>query len=421
MSHVAIIGGGPAGSALGSYLSLAGVENTIIEKAIHPRPHVGESMITASTRIFNDIGFWDTFAGAGFVKKYGAAWHPPSGRGEFDIAFAEFPQEGVDVDYTYHVDRSKFDMLLLKHADNLGSTVYQGVGVDEVLFDNGFATGVSCTLGGQSLTIDADVVVDCSGRDTLLGRQLGIKTRDPIFNQFAIHAWFEDVDRGDSPTADYIRIYFLPLERSWVWQIPITETVTSVGVVVHRDVFRASPLGKEEFFAEQLKSTPELQAAMGGAVRVNDIKSEGDYSYAMDHFVGNGYLLAGDAARFVDPIFSSGVGVALSSAKFASEILIPALAAGDVSAEALIPYETKVRGGVAIWYEFIRLYYKLMHAFTYFIQDPESRLQILELLQGQVYDRADAPVLAKMRDFIASVENTDGHLLKPYLTDMPID
>ncbi len=255
----------------------------------------------------------------------------------------------------------------------------------------------------------------------MLGRQLGIKTRDPIFNQFAIHAWFEDVDRGDSPTADYIRIYFLPLERSWVWQIPITETVTSVGVVVHRDVFRASPLGKEEFFAEQLKSTPELQAAMGGAVRVNDIKSEGDYSYAMDHFVGNGYLLAGDAARFVDPIFSSGVGVALSSAKFASEILIPALAAGDVSAEALIPYETKVRGGVAIWYEFIRLYYKLMHAFTYFIQDPESRLQILELLQGQVYDRADAPVLAKMRDFIASVENTDGHLLKPYLTDMPID
>ncbi|MDJ0767174.1 MAG: NAD(P)/FAD-dependent oxidoreductase [Ilumatobacter sp.] len=420
MAHVVIIGGGPAGSALGSYLSLAGIDNTILERAIHPRPHVGESMVTASTRIFNEIGFWETFDNAGFVRKYGAAWHPPTGRGEFDIAFAEFPQEGVDVDYTYHVDRSKFDLMLLKHAESLGSRIHQGVAAQRVVFEDGFARGVEVCIGDQPVTIQADAVVDASGRDTLLGRQLGIKNRDPIFNQFAIHAWFENVDRGVERTADYIRVYFLPLERSWVWQIPITPEITSVGVVVHRDVFRASELGIEDFFAEQLGSTPELRAAMGNARRVNDVKSEGDYSYSMEHFVGNGYLLAGDAARFVDPIFSSGVSVALSSAKLASEALVAGFAKGDVSAESLRGYETTLRGGVEIWYEFIRLYYKLMHTFTYFIQEPEHRLQVLELLQGQVYDRDEVPVLQKMRDFIDAVERSDGHLLKAHLTDMPI-
>ncbi|MEM7033541.1 MAG: NAD(P)/FAD-dependent oxidoreductase [Chloroflexota bacterium] len=422
MSDVIIIGGGPGGAAMGCYLSKAGISNTIIEQAIHPRPHVGESMVTASTLVFQDLDFMDKFHQAGFVKKFGAAWHPPTSKGEFDISFDEFPQEGIYIDYTYHVDRSKFDLMLLKHAEELGSKIYQGVRVKKVLFEGDQACGVQVRIGDQDVDLSAKLVVDASGRGTVLGRQLKLKKKDPIFNQSAVHAWFENVDRGENPeTADYIHIYFLPVERGWSWQIPITDTITSMGVVMEKSVYRESNMSIEDFFQCHVESCPDLARAMRNAKPVNELKTEGDYSYSMERFVGNGFVMVGDAARFVDPIFSSGVSVALFSAKFASETIQHAFEIEDFSEATLQPYEEKLRGGVEIWYEFIRLYYKLMHVFTYFIQNKKHRLQVLRLLQGQVYDRRNAEVLDEMRNLIEAAENSEQHIFKKYLTAMPID
>ena len=424
MIDVAIIGGGPAGSALGAYLSLAGISNAIFEKAMHPRPHVGESLVTATTRIFQDIGFLETMEREGFPKKYGAAWHPTSDTGKFDIAFAEFPQEGIDQDYTYHVNRSRFDLLLLKHAESLGSKVYQGVHVTKVLFEGERATGVRARIAGEEVDIPAKIVVDASGRDTLLGRQLRLKKKDPIFNQYAVHAWFKNVDRGQDEAAEYIHIYFLPVERGWVWQIPITDEITSVGVVAEKELFSKTMKeveDLEDYFNLHLQSTPDLLHAMRNAERINEFRTEGDYSYSMERLSGNGFLLIGDAARFVDPIFSSGVSVALYSAKFAAERITCALEVGDVSAEMFAPYEQKLRRGVEVWYEFIRLYYKLLHLFTYFIQSKEHRIGVLRLLQGEVYDRDEVRVLDEMRKFIEKVESSEDHIFKDYLTAIPID
>ena len=185
MSDVIIIGGGPAGSALGCYLSKAGISNTIIEKAIHPRPHVGESMVTSSTRIFEDIDFLETMEREKFVKKYGATWHAPSNRGAFSIEFGEYPQKDIEQDYTYHVDRAKFDLLLLKHAETLGSRVYQGVVARKILFDQDRATGVRVTIEGQDIDLHSKIVVDASGRRTLLGQQLKLKKKDPLLPTFS--------------------------------------------------------------------------------------------------------------------------------------------------------------------------------------------------------------------------------------------
>ncbi|RMD65645.1 NAD(P)/FAD-dependent oxidoreductase [Candidatus Parcubacteria bacterium] len=421
MTDVIIIGGGPAGSTLGSYLSQAGISNIIFEKTHHPRPHVGESLVPSTTRVFKEIGFLETMEREGFVKKYGAAWHPYNRRGEFDIEFKEFPQEGVDQDYTYHVDRGKFDLLMLKHAASLGSKVYQGVHVQEVLLENGQAKGVRFKIGDQNVTMPCKVVVDATGRDTLLGRQLKIKKKDPIFNQYAVHAWYENVNRGEGRTADFIHIYFLPVERGWVWQIPITEQITSIGVVAEKDYFKQSKLDVEEYFNSHLGINEDLKHAMQGAKRINEFRTEGDYSYTMEKFVGDGYLMIGDAARFVDPIFSSGISVAVYSAKFAAEQIVHALEIGDFSAETFMPYMTKLKGGVEIWYEFIRLYYKLLHLFTYFIRHKKHRLEVLQLLQGEVYERTEAPVLDEMRKFIDQVEKSENHLLKEHLTAIPID
>src|SRR5687768_42431 len=136
MNDVIIIGGGPAASAMGSFLSKAGIKNLILEAANHPRQHVGESMVTSSTRVFRELNFLETLEREGFVHKYGASWHAFNGQ-EFAIWFKEFPQEGVDQEYTYHVDRAKLDILMLKHAESLGSEIYQGVRVSEVLFEDG--------------------------------------------------------------------------------------------------------------------------------------------------------------------------------------------------------------------------------------------------------------------------------------------
>ena len=176
----------------------------------------------------------------------------------------------------------------------------------------------------------------------------------------------------------------------------------------------------EGWFRSYTDSTPSLAQAMRKAERVNDFSSEGDYSYKMDRFSGDGFVLIGDAARFVDPIFSSGVSVALYSAKFAAERIKLAFETGDFSRSTFLPYEQRLRGGTDIWYEFICLYYKLLPVFTYFIESKEHRLQVLQLLQGDVYDRSEAPVLKAMRDFIDVVETSESHVFKGQLTDIPI-
>jgi FADH2 O2-dependent halogenase len=420
MNDVIIIGGGPAGSAMGSYLSRMGISNILLEADIHPRAHVGESMVMSSVRVFEEIGFLSTLESEGFIRKYGASWHEIGGR-EAAIAFSEFPQEGIRQPYTYHVDRSKLDLLMLKHAQNLGTKVYQGVTVKEILFDGERACGVRVRLADQELDLECRMLVDASGRQTVLGRQLKLKKNDPIFDQFAVHAWFEGVQRGKPETADYIHVYFLPVERGWAWQIPITDTVTSIGVVAEKEVFRKFRGRPDDYFEHYVQSNKGLAQAMAGAVRLNEYKTEGDYSYSMDRFVGNGWVLIGDAARFVDPIFSSGVSIALYSAKYASERIREAFATGDFSEATFRPYEEEVRAGVGVWYEFIRLYYKLLPLFTRFIRSKRHRIEVLRLLQGEVYDRKEVPVLTAMREYIEAVEKTDDHILKPQLAEIPID
>ena len=273
----------------------------------------------------------------------------------------------------------------------------------------------------QEIDVPARMVVDATGRQTLLGKQLKVKKNDPIFDQFAVHAWFENVDKSQVDSSEYIHIYFLPVERGWAWQIPITAEITSMGIVAEKSVFKNARLEPGAYFQKYVDSNPDLKHAMRDARQVRDFKLEGDYSYKMDTFAGNGFVLIGDAARFVDPIFSSGVSVALFSAKYSSERIKYAFENDDFSEAALKPYEKKLRSGTEIWYEFIRLYYKLLPAFTHFIKSKEHRIEVLRLLQGEVFDRREVPVLDAMRKFIHTVETTPGHVFAGTLSNIPID
>jgi len=419
MHEVIIIGAGPAGLTLGCYLARAGVPCLIIEKAHHPRPHVGESLMPSTIRVLREIGFHELVEAAGFPRSGGVVYHPQVG---FDVSltYGDFPQDGIEQSYTYHVDRARFDMLLMKHAETLGCRILEGVGVDQVLFDEGGrATGVSATVGGETVEIPARIVVDAAGRNTRIGRQLDLRKDHPVLDQFALHTWCVDVHRGPHDTEAFTHVYFLPDVRGWAWMAPIDADTTSIGLVASRDSYTESGLDVEEFFARSLNGNRKLARAMKHADRINDLKGEANYSYRLDRVCGDGWLAIGDAARFIDPVFSSGVSVAMHSARLAAERIEVALTSGDTSRAAFLPYEDHITASAAIWDDFIRMFYRLLPAFTHLLEAEEHQAALMRMIQGDVHGGSDADVLNEMRALVRTVEEADTHPWQDQLVPNP--
>ncbi len=431
---VAIIGGGPAGSSMAAYLAKAGVSCVLFERELFPRPHVGESLVPSSTRVFKDLDFIPKMEEAKFPHKFGAVWttddkkipyeHDFEGLSpecNVDIRFDEREQAGVDKNHTYHVDRGKFDLMLLQHANKLGAAVYEGVKVKEVDFGPKEPI-VRFNMGSREMGVSAKMVVDASGRNTFLGNQMKLKIKDPVFDQYAIHTWFDGYDRRafakKEAQLNFIFVHFLPISNTWIWQIPITDSVTSVGVVTQKKHFAKSRKDREQFFWEAVGTRPLLREKLKQADQMHAFKDEGDYSYAMKQLCGDRFLMVGDAGRFVDPIFSTGVSIALNSSRFAHKDILSALEKNEFSRENFATFENTLRLGTKNWYDFITVYYRLNVLFTYFINDPRYRLDVLKLLQGDVYDEARPPVLEKMRQMVTEVEQNQKHPWHKLLGDL---
>ncbi|MDP9342533.1 MAG: tryptophan 7-halogenase [Actinomycetota bacterium] len=437
--EVGIIGGGPAGSSMAAYLARAGIDCVVFERMIFPRWHVGESLVPSSTRVFRELGFLDKMEASGFPRKYGAAWTSAATKRQYythnweglepsssvAFQFKEREQEGVDQIYTWHVDRGQFDNMLLHHANELGAHVYEGVSVKHADFSDPDVVRLTYGMGNRDAETTVRMLVDATGRKTLIGNQMKWRIKDDVFNQYAIHSWFGGYDRmnlaADAEMRNYIFIHFLPVTNTWVWQIPISEELTSVGVVTQKKNFAASKDSREKFFWDTLGSRPELQSGLRASEQIRPLRDEGDYSYAMKQIAGDRLLLIGDAARFVDPIFSTGVSIALNSARFASWDLIPALESGNLSRESFREFEATMGRGVKNWYNFISVYYRLNVLFTAFVRDPRYRLDVLKLLQGDVYDETEPEVLTLMREKVAAVERNENHPWHKLLGDLTAD
>jgi FADH2 O2-dependent halogenase len=423
---VIIIGGGPAGSILGCLLAQAGYNALIVEKDIHPRDHVGESITPSTNPIFDRIGFLPKIEDAGFVHKPGACWTAPRGPiGKFvAIRLGEFPPPGATQLYTYNVERDVFDTMLLRHAHEQGAKVLQGVQVRRVLFDGDRAVGVRAAVAdGWERDLHAPFVVDASGRRCVLATQLGLKEKDSQFNQFSIFSWFKDVEPNPPGYEGFLFLHFLGLERAWAWQIPMRNGICSVGVVTDKDDFQKSGRSHEEFFNSLMNRNRSLAHNMRNAARIRPWWIEGEYSYKIERLAGPGWLLVGDALRFVDAIFSTGVDVAAYSALYAFEAM-DATFRGQNEDEARQTYERRVSDGVEAWYDLISLFYRLQNLFTRFAVNRRFREQVVRILQGNLYIPES---LQRVREVIAVMEESyrkvmadPSNLLRPGALNPPV-
>jgi FADH2 O2-dependent halogenase len=217
-----------------------------------------------------------------------------------------------------------------------------------------------------------------------------------------VHGWFDGFDRGPAATDDHIHVHVLPRARSWLWQIPLSDSLTSLGLVTRRADFARADEDPGAWFQRQLADQPELAARVARARVAHPFVREGNFSYAMTRLAGHGWLLVGDAGAFVDPLFSSGVGIAAESARRAADAIGQALRDGGPSSASFAAYEAEVRAGVERWREFISLFYRLPVQFLELLDAEDGRELLRPLLQGEVHDPVAGSALARMRTGVAA-------------------
>ena len=315
-----IVGGGPAGSTAGAYLARAGLRVLIVEKERFPRFHIGESLMPVANTVLRETGAWEKVERAGFVRKYGAEFHVGN-RSVLPrfVRFAEGMLPGLE--YTYQVERSRFDHLLLEHAAELGCAVRQETRVTAVrpLGRDGY----EITLGLAGETVRCAYLVDASGRDRLFDKPIATAPANSgLDKRIALYGHFRGVGRTAGPAGGNIII--TRHGDGWGWIIPIDEDRTSVGVVVPAERLRASRLKPEAVFRQVVSDSDKMRRAMEGAEPLGPCHATADYNYRARRFAAPRMLLVGDAACFLDPMFSTGVFLALFSAKLASEEILRA-------------------------------------------------------------------------------------------------
>lgn len=370
-----IIGGGPAGSVAGAYLARAGMRPLLLEKEQFPRFAIGESLLPCGNDILKDLGIWPELEKRGFLKKFGADF--TSGKSERFNRYWFRNALGKNYEHTYQVERATFDHILLERARSEGCEVVEGARVTTVATgaDGSVDIGFETKEGTQNL--QSRWLVDASGRCGVAGTHLKmpkIPTRDR--KMVAIYGHFSGVRRNSGEAAGHTVI--VRFKEGWFWFIPLTQDKSSVGVVVPPDLLRDHGGNLGKCLQRCVEDTPDARARMAQAESLQPLRATADYSWRFESFALDRVLLAGDSAGFVDPIFSSGVMLAMKSGRLAADLIRKA----ELENRALTPkeclaYTNEVSGWMSLYGRLIRSFYDragfeiFMHPLPYF-QIPRS-------------------------------------------------
>lgn len=379
-----VLGAGPAGCAAATALARRGRSVLLLDRDPEPRFKVGESLLPWNRPLFEELGVLPKIEAAGFQRKFGAFFTNERTGGVRQVDFRR-AWDGSQPS-AWHVKRKDFDGLLAAHAAESGATVRRGVAVEDVLFDGSRATGVRILGPAGPEEIGARVVVDATGLAALLASRLKIRRQDSKLRKGALYAHFTGVWRAEGERAGDILLPFLP--DVWYWVIPFSDGSASVGAVFAPSVL-ATLRGKTnlERLEDLLPRSATMREYLAGATRTSDVGAVSDYSFTSTRYGGDGWVLVGDAATFLDPVFSTGVFLGMSAGLRAARAIDEALAAkGRVDAADFRAYGRKTERMVARFRPFVYGFYDPVFG-RMFCEDPPVdalRAAVTSTLAGDV-------------------------------------
>jgi flavin-dependent dehydrogenase len=340
---VLVIGGGPAGSTAAALLAERGQRVTLLEKARHPRFHIGESLLPANLMLFEQLGIKEEIHAIG-MEKWGAEfvspWHDSTQEFEFADAWDK------SMPFAYQVRRSEFDEILIRNAAAKGARVIEACRATDVDFlpKDGGAVVQARHDDGRAETWRARFIVDASGRNTFLGNRFKTKCRNPKHNSAAMYGHFSGVQRHCGKKEGHITILWF--DHGWFWFIPLRDGVTSIGATTWPYYMKTrGERSVEQFFFDTIALCPPLAERLEGAQLVSDVEATGNFSYGCGRSYGRNYVLLGDAYAFIDPVFSSGVFLAMNSAFAGADAIDTYLRHPERSAAAFAHFDKVMRHG----------------------------------------------------------------------------
>lgn len=399
--EVIVMGGGPAGSTVASILAREGRKVVLFEKERFPRHHIGESLMTDTYFTFQRMGLLGKLKQSPFVRKYSVQFANPAGKESRPFYFFEANHHESAV--TWQVTRAQFDLMLIEHAEEQGATVYQETQIKRVLFDGDRAHGVEARMqDGSRQQFHAPVVVDATGQTAMLSNKLGWRVRDPKLKKAVLYSYFKGAHREPDLNGGATLVLRTPKgSNGWFWYIPLENDITSVGVVADPEYLvqgRGQDLAK--IFYEEIDKVESCRRRVAGAVRTDKIYSIIDYSYRSKNFAGDGFILIGDAYGFLDPIYSSGVLLALKMAELAADSIHDAFNNNDFSAARLGQFQSKLDKGIESMRKLVYAFYNEGFSFAQFLQkNSDQRVNIINLLMGDVFKEGVDDIYGPMAEF----------------------
>ena len=381
----AIAGGGPAGCSAAISLAQRGHSVVLFERETFPRFHIGESLLSTANESFAELGLTEKMQAACFPEKCGARLLTHDGQSGRDVNFADVRE--VARPQTYQVDRAQFDRILMERAREVGVDVREGCRVTACDFAPDAATldFADDAPGRVQAHVRIRAVVDATGRNGLLARKFDLRTDEPLLANIAIYSHYANVPRlGDGCPSD-IRIISRD-DAGWFWLIPISAELMSVGVVLPKSLFLQLPPGSsEEQLDRAIADTPVVAELMRDARREWPVRVEKDFSYSASSYAGDRWILAGDAGSFLDPVFSTGVSIAMESGIEAAAELDRALARNDFSARRFAAFSRRQRKRFQTFRRFVIGFYTPQFRDLFFKPNPPKLLfrAIVTILAGR--------------------------------------
>lgn len=382
---VIVIGGGPGGSAVSTLLALQGYRVELFEREKFPRFHIGESLIPHTYHVIKELGLLETMQKSHFTKKHSVQFVSQTGKLSEPFYFGDFdPHERSQ---TWQVRRSEFDHLLLNNAKSKGVTVHEGARVIEVVFDGKKATGVRVKLENEpEKIVNAKIVIDASGQSSMLMDRLGLREWDTYLKKGALWTYwkgaYRDKGRDEGPTI----VLQTKEKKGWFWYIPLHDDIVSVGVVASFDyLFQNRTKDMEALYQEEVDRCPGLQPRLQGATRCDIYRAQKEYSYRATQAAGDGWTLVGDALGFLDPLYSSGVLLALTSASMAAKTIGAALKENNLTENRLREWESTFFRGMERMRRLVVAFYDGLSFGKLVRSHPDKKGLITDVLIGNLF------------------------------------